>query len=70
MPIDHDSWAARLAAVQDFHDKHLFRDNGGEELTYLVALMAEELGELSTCVTKDNSKYSLSKKSQTYWFCC
>jgi NTP pyrophosphatase (non-canonical NTP hydrolase) len=50
--IDRDSWAAMLAAVQAFHDKHRFRETGGEEMTYRLALMAEELGEISACVTK------------------
>ena len=62
MPTDHDSWATMLAAVQAFHDKHQFRDNGGEELNFRVALMAEELGEISACVTKGKSKDSLSEE--------
>ncbi len=49
---DKDSYRAMLAAVQAFHDKHDFRHTGGEELTYRIALMAEELGEISACVTK------------------
>lgn len=51
-----------MAAVQAFHDKHRFRDTGGEELTYRVALMAEELGEVSACVTKGKSKDSLAEE--------
>ena len=62
MPTDRDSWAAMLAAVQAFHNKHRFRDNGGEDLTYRVALMAEELGEISACVTKGKSKDLLSEE--------
>ncbi len=57
-----DSWDAMLAAVQAFHDKHDFRNTGGEELTYRVALMAEELGEISSCVSKGKSKESLSEE--------
>ncbi len=55
---DTDSYNAMLAAVQAFHDKHNFRQTGGEELAYRVALMCEELGEISACVTKgkDNDK--------------
>ena len=60
--IDRDSWDAMLAAVQAFHDKHDFRNTGGEELTYRVALMAEELGEISSCVTKGKSRDSLSEE--------
>jgi NTP pyrophosphatase (non-canonical NTP hydrolase) len=59
MPMtDTDSYNAMQAAVQAFHDKHNFRQTGGEELAYRVALMCEELGEISACVTKgkDNDK--------------
>jgi NTP pyrophosphatase (non-canonical NTP hydrolase) len=49
---DLDSYQAMLKAVQAFHDKHDFKNTGGEELTYRIALMAEELGEISSCVTK------------------
>jgi NTP pyrophosphatase (non-canonical NTP hydrolase) len=59
---DSDSWNAMLEAVQAFHLKHDFRNTGGEELTYRVALMAEELGEISSCVTKGKSKESLSEE--------
>ena len=47
-----DSYQAMLEAVQAFHDKHDFKNTGGEELTYRIALMTEELGEVSECVTK------------------
>ena len=57
-----DSYAAMLAAVQAFHDKHRFRENGGEEMTYRIALMAEELGEISACVTKGKPKEELSEE--------
>jgi NTP pyrophosphatase (non-canonical NTP hydrolase) len=59
---DRDSYRAMLAAVQAFHDKHDFRNTGGEELTYRVALMAEELGEVSSCVTKGKGKAMLSEE--------
>ena len=59
---DRDSYRAMLAAVQAFHDKHDFRNTGGEELTYRVALMAEELGEVSSCVTKGKDKAMLSEE--------
>lgn len=57
-----DSWQEMLEAVQAFHDKHDFKNTGGEELNYRVALMAEELGEISSCVTKGKSKDSLSEE--------
>ncbi len=59
---NQDSWQDMLAAVQAFHDKHDFKANGGEELNYRVALMAEELGEISSCVTKGKSKDLLAEE--------
>ena len=59
---EHDSYQAMLKAVQAFHDKHDFKNTGGEELTYRVALMAEELGEISSCVTKGKSKALLAEE--------
>lgn len=52
METERDSFAAMRAAVQAFHDKHDFASNGGEALHYRVALMAEELGEISAAITK------------------
>ncbi len=60
---DHDSYRAMLAAVQSFHDKHDFKNTGGEELAYRVALMAEELGEISACVTKGKSREALAEET-------
>ena len=59
---EHDSYKAMLAAVQSFHDKHDFKNTGGEELTYRVALMAEELGEISSCITKGKDKAKLAEE--------
>lgn len=61
-PEDAERWAAMMAAVQAFHDKHRFRETGGEELTYRVALMAEELGEISACVSKGKPKAELAEE--------
>ena len=60
--MKQDSYSEMLAAVQAFHDKHRFRETGGEEMSYRVALMAEELGEISSCVTKGKSKQALSEE--------
>jgi len=57
-----DSYQAMLDAVQAFHDKHDFRNTGGEELAYRVALMTEELGEISACVTKGKKLSELSEE--------
>jgi len=59
---DSDSYQAMLDAVQAFHDKHDFRNAGGEELAYRVALMTEELGEVSACVTKGKSTEKLAEE--------
>lgn len=58
-----DSYQDMLDAVQAFHDKHDFKNNGGEEMTYRMALMAEELGEIGACVTKGKSKESLAEET-------
>jgi len=57
-----DSYKDMLAAVQAFHDKHQFKKTGGEDLTYRIALMAEELGEISSCVTKGKSREQLAEE--------
>jgi NTP pyrophosphatase (non-canonical NTP hydrolase) len=57
-----DFYSAMLAAVQAFHDKHDFKNTGGEELAYRVALMAEELGEISSCVTKGKDDQKLAEE--------
>ncbi len=59
---ESDSYQAMLKAVQAFHDKHDFKNTGGEELTYRVALMAEELGEISACVSKGKDKSELAEE--------
>jgi len=60
--MQQDSYQEMLAAVQAFHDKHRFKETGGEEMAYRVALIAEELGELSSCVTKGKSTEALSEE--------
>lgn len=57
-----DAYQDMLAAVQSFHDKHDFKNTGGEELTYRVALMTEELGEIAECVTKGRNKQALAEE--------
>lgn len=59
---DADSYGAMLAAVQAFHRKHDFKNTGGEDLTYRVALMAEELGEISACVSKGKERAQLAEE--------
>lgn len=57
-----DSYSSMLAAVQAFHDKHQFREKGGEDMPYRMALMAEELGEIAACVTKGKPKSELAEE--------
>ena len=60
--MNTDSYQDMLATVQAFHDKHRFKETGGEELAYRVALMTEELGEISACVTKGKPKENLAEE--------
>jgi NTP pyrophosphatase (non-canonical NTP hydrolase) len=60
--MNPDSYQDMLATVQAFHDKHRFRETGGEELAYRVALMTEELGEISACVTNGKNKQHLAEE--------
>ncbi len=62
MDINQDSYQAMLDTVQAFHHKHNFRAHGGEEMNYRMALMAEELGEISACVTKGKPKEELAEE--------
>jgi len=60
--MNKDSYDDMLATVQAFHDKHDFKNTGGEELTYRIALMAEELGEIAEAVTKGKDKAELAEE--------
>ena len=60
--MSRHTYSDMLAAVQAFHDRHDFKSNGGEDLVYRVALMAEELGEISACVTKGKSRTELGEE--------
>lgn len=60
--MNKDSYKDMLAKVQAFHDKHDFKNTGGEDMTYRIALMAEELGEISSCVTKGRDKAMLAEE--------
>ena len=62
MEDSRDSYQTMLDAVQAFHDKHDFKNTGGEEMTYRLALMAEELGEISACVTKGKDRDKLAEE--------
>ncbi len=57
-----DSFRTMTEAIQAFHDKHRFAEFGGEDLVYRVALMSEELGEISACVTKGRPRDALAEE--------
>ena len=60
--MSNDRYSAMLTAVQRFHAKHRFRETGGEDLPYRVALMVEELGEISACITKGKTEEALAEE--------
>jgi len=60
--MNKDSYDDMLKAVQAFHDKHDFKNTGGEEMTYRIALMAEELGEIAEAVTKGKDRDTLAEE--------
>lgn len=60
--MNPDSYQDMLRAVQAFHNKHDFKGTGGEDLPYRIALMAEELGEISACVTKGKDQEQLAEE--------
>lgn len=60
--MNKDSYTEMRASVAAFHNKHRFRENGGEEMTYRLALMSEELGEIAACVTKGKDRSELAEE--------
>lgn len=60
--MNQDSYKKMLEAVQTFHNKHDFKHTGGHELHFRVALMCEELGEISAAVTKGKGKDRLAEE--------
>lgn len=60
--MNPDSYNDMLAAVQAFHHKHQFKENGGEDMLYRLALMTEELGEMAECVTKGRGRDQLAEE--------
>ena len=56
------SFKSMVEAVRAFHEKHDFKNTGGEDLAYRIALMTEELGEISACVTKGKPKQQLAEE--------
>lgn len=52
--IPNGSWDTMMCRVARFHEKHDFAnpENNGHDMGYRLALMIEELGELSAAITK------------------
>lgn len=61
--MNRDSYKDMLDTVQAFHDKHDFKNKGGEELTYRMTLMAEELGEMAACISKGKPREELAEET-------
>ena len=61
--LKRDSYKAMMEMVQSFHDKHDFSGTGGEDMVYRIALMAEELGEMSSCVTKGKDMEEMAEET-------
>ncbi|MGI9319198.1 MAG: MazG nucleotide pyrophosphohydrolase domain-containing protein [bacterium] len=59
---DSCSFDQMMDAIQAFHDKHRFREKGGEDMVYRLALMTEELGEIAECVTKGKGQAALAEE--------
>ena len=57
---DSNSFLEMMAEVRAFHHKRRFRERGGEDMVYRLALMTEELGEIADCVTKGKSREQLA----------
>ncbi len=51
-----------LTAVQKFHDKHSFAQNGGHDPLYRMTLIMEEVGEICECITKGKDKEQLAEE--------
>ena len=52
------SWQTMMGRVAKFHQKHDFAspENNGHDMGYRLALVIEELGELSAAITKGKPK--------------
>ncbi|CAM4388483.1 hypothetical protein ACTNDP_14170 [Paenibacillus barengoltzii] len=41
-----------LEAVRELHERHNFKNNGGEDALFRMNLIMEEVGEICSCLTK------------------
>lgn len=57
------TFSEMLDEVREFHNKNDFDQQGGHEPLYRLALMQEELGEISECITKGKSREQLAEEN-------
>ncbi len=60
--MNQDSFDQMLDAVRDFHSKHDMENTGGHDLKFRIALMCEELGEISAAVTKGKGSNRIAEE--------
>ncbi len=60
--MNRDSYSEMLDAVRGFHDKHDMENSGGHDLKFRIALMCEELGEISAAVTKGQGQAKIAEE--------
>ena len=48
-----------LEAVRKFHEKHDFKNTGGENMLYRMNIIMEEIGEICECLTKGKNRDQL-----------
>lgn len=56
------NFASMHNTVYSFGERHHFRQLNGYDPVYRVALMSEELGEISECITKDKGPEKLGEE--------
>ena len=60
--MNQDSFTEMRNAVQAFHERFDMAGKGGHDLKYRIALMVEELGEISAAVTKGKGKEQIAEE--------
>ncbi|GJM74117.1 hypothetical protein HMSSN036_63330 [Paenibacillus macerans] len=57
-----------LEAVRELHERHNFKNNGGEDALFRMNLIMEEVGEICSCLTKH--KGNLAEEHADLLICC
>ncbi len=60
--MNEDSFDGMLQAVREFHARHDMENTGGLDLKFRIALMCEELGEISAAVTKGKGTAQMAEE--------